>query len=304
MRSELTAIAVSITPFDKDGRLDLEGFERHLELLVENNLIILVGGSGTEEGFTLDPAERRALVETAVAIAGDRTGVRLNVREPRQIREAVADVELAADLGCSAVHVPILDVGHGYRPRDNELRRYFRQVTEAASLPVVISSSQVMGQTVPVPILAEAAAEWGIFGVVCSTSDLAYVTRVIDAIGERCDVYTAGVAYLANALSLGGAGFLSPDANIAPEHCAAIAEAWRDRDFERFFAEVAVMVRLGALSMTYGATALSKLALRTRTGLETYVREPRLELDETVELHVVEALRHALLQERASKDER
>lgn len=288
MTLQARALAVCITPFDENGGLDIEALRRHLARLVNSGLGICVGGSGTEEGFSLSDSERRTLIREAVTASEGRVEVRLNGREPRTTDEACADVALAAELGCSAAHVPILDIGHGYRPTEKELRRHFRTVCAEARLPVVISSSAAMSQVVPVEVLRDAVAEWGAEGVVSGSPELPYVAAVLEAVGEAGDVYVAGVPQLLNALSLGATGFLSPDANILPETAASVIAAWEAGDFVQVRRSVVPMLQLSSITLAHGVTASIKTILRGLNLLETFVRPPRRELEPEVAERILE----------------
>jgi 5-dehydro-4-deoxyglucarate dehydratase len=76
LRADLTGpLAFPVTPFRADRSLDLEGFRRNLERLMEPAPAAVVAAGGTGELYSLTPAEHREVVTTAVAVCGPRVPV-------------------------------------------------------------------------------------------------------------------------------------------------------------------------------------------------------------------------------------
>ena len=69
------------TQFHEDLSLDLPATERHLEVLIDSGVsgLILCGSLG--ENQTLDPMEKRRVVQMAVHVAGKRVPVLSGVAE-------------------------------------------------------------------------------------------------------------------------------------------------------------------------------------------------------------------------------
>ena len=281
-RRSTVALAVCVTPFDRKGALDLISLQRHVERIVDAGLGVCVGGSGTEEGFALSKDERRAVVDTAVAAAAGRVEVRLNALEPRTPDEMVSELQLAHEAGCDRIHVPILDPGHGFRPSPDELIAYLAVICREAKTPVVISTSAAMGPLMPIDVLRRAAAEWGITGIVCGTPELAYVAQAMKHVGDLAEVYVASFPQLLNALTLGGAGFLSPEANVAPELCGRLLRSWDACQYTEALDTAGPLLRLSAIILSHGVTATVKALLRGLGLLDAYCRPPRLELHDSV----------------------
>src|SRR6185295_8151259 len=69
------------TQIKKDGALDLSATARHLEVLLESGItgLIMLGSLG--ENQSLDPMEKRRIVELAVKVSGGRVPVLSGVAE-------------------------------------------------------------------------------------------------------------------------------------------------------------------------------------------------------------------------------
>src|SRR5258706_8474153 len=78
------------TQFRADQSLDLDAIARHVEVLIESGIngLIMLGSLG--ENVTLDPQEKRAVMETTLRTARGRVPV----------LSGVAETSTAAAVGC------------------------------------------------------------------------------------------------------------------------------------------------------------------------------------------------------------
>jgi 4-hydroxy-tetrahydrodipicolinate synthase len=120
------------TPFTDDGELDLESLARLVAYLLEVGVsgLALLGFLG--EVHKLSAAERRRVIEVAVAQAGGRIQVLVGVRA-LGAADAVEQAQAARDLGADAVFVAPIDVQD-----DRSLYSYFSTVAARSPLPVLI----------------------------------------------------------------------------------------------------------------------------------------------------------------------
>jgi 4-hydroxy-tetrahydrodipicolinate synthase len=272
-------VVVCVTCFDDDGKFDLDLVERHLRSVMAHARTVLVGGSGTEEGFALTGEERSELIRIAVALGKETgTSVRLNALEPRTAGQLIADVQLALEAGIDAIHVPILDVGHGYRPTPEELLAYGRTaIADTGGLPVYISSSQVMGHVFPIPVLAAFAEYPHVRGMVVGAPSDQYLGDVLGQFAGRWNVHMAGTSHLLNGIALGARGFVSPEGNLAPQVSRAVANAMRTGDGPAIIAGAEALLRITGAIRRFGLPAGIKAVLRARDNLLAHVRPPRID---------------------------
>ena len=85
MEKKLSAIVISITPFDGAGRLDEGALRRQLGRLRDAGVSVYVAGSGSGEGYALAPEERDRVLAIAVEELKGKVPVRAMGCEPRQI---------------------------------------------------------------------------------------------------------------------------------------------------------------------------------------------------------------------------
>ena len=280
MTAAPSTYVVGITPFAADESLDEAALRAHLQRLAAAGIGVYLGGSGSGEAYTLDADEARRVLEIGVEELRGRVPVRAMGVEPRSAREMIAYARVASDVGVDALQVYSLDVGHGNRPRADELRRYLSDVLEAVTVPVVLSSHFSVGYTLPPELVAELVEQHdGIVGVNCSHNDLTALVALLDAVGDRVEVHVGGPMHALSCLALGGQGFLSSEGNLAPRLCVSVVEAYGRADFAAAEMAYARLMRLHAGLQRLGGIAAVKCALELLGLPGGTVRPPRLPLD-------------------------
>jgi 4-hydroxy-tetrahydrodipicolinate synthase len=271
---------VGITPFAADESLDEAALRAHLQRLAAAGIGVYLGGSGSGEAYTLDAREARRVLEIGVDELRGRVPVRAMGVEPRSAREMIAYGRVAADVGVDALQVYSLDVGHGNRPRSDELRRYLSDVLDAVTLPVVLSSHFSVGYALPPDLVAELVDQHdGIIGIHCSHDDLTALVALLDAVGDRIEVHVGGPMHALSCLALGGHGFLSSEGNLAPRLCVSVVDAYASGDFDACQGAHARLLRLHAGLRRLGGIAATKYALELLALPGGTVRPPRLPVD-------------------------
>jgi 4-hydroxy-tetrahydrodipicolinate synthase len=280
-----SVFVISITPFDSEGRLDEAGLRAHLDRMADAGVGVYLGGGGSGEGFTLSDDEARRVLEIGVDQIGGRVPVRSMGIEPRTAQKMIDSIAVAAETGVDAAQIYSLDPGHGHRPTPAEIDAYLRAVLESTSLPCVVSSHQSVGYAVRPSLLATLADEHPhLVGVNCSHGDIGQLVALSDAVGGRLELHVGGPMQALSCLALGGQGYLTSEANLAPRLCASVIESYAAGDLEATFAAFAEVVRLSGLLYGRGGIRATKAVL-DRLGLPGGpVRPPQL----TVSAQVVD----------------
>lgn len=260
------AYVISITPFRPDGSLDEDGLRKHLQRMGNAGIGVYLGGGGSGEGYVLSSDELDQVLRIGVAELRGTVPVRAMGTEPRSAADMVAFVQQAAAAGVDAVQVYSLDQGHGHRPTREEIQAYFDDVLSAVDVDCVLSTHQSVGYTIPVDMLRGFLDRYPhIVGVNCTHQDLRYLASVIDIAGDRVPVHVGGPMQALTGWALGATGFLCSEANLAPELCMAVVEAYRSGAAD-VFARFDAMLRLS--NALYGAGGIrATKAVLDRLGL-------------------------------------
>jgi 4-hydroxy-tetrahydrodipicolinate synthase len=254
---------VAITPFTDDGAFDEDAVRDHLRRMAAAAIGVYVGGGGSGEGYVLSDAEARRLLEISVEELKGRVPVRAMGVEARTSAQMIEFIEMAAEVGLDAVQIYSLDQGHGHRPTQDEIHRYFDDVLSATTMPAVLSTHQSVGYQVPVPMLSEFADRFDhLIGINCSHQDLGYLTAMIDAVGDRLEIHVGGPQLGLTALSLGANGYLSSEGNLAPTLCVAVIDAYRRDDAQRMADLFGKLLRLSMAFYGAGGIRATKAVLK------------------------------------------
>ena len=275
-----STFVISITPFTADGGLDEAGLRAHLGRLGDAGIGVYLAGSGSGEGYTLDEGE----VERVLAVGAEELVGRVPVRamgvEPRTAAQMVTMARLAARTGVEALQIYSLDQGHGNRPSRAEQDRYLRTVLDATTMPAVLSSHQSVGYLLAPDLIGSLLDEYDqITGVNCSTLDVTYVLRVIEAVDGRADVHVGGPLHALTCLGLGGQGYLSSDGNLAPRLCVSLIDTYRAGDLAGCHEAYRTLMRLYAATRDLGGVSATKVALDLIGLPGGPPRPPRLPVD-------------------------
>ncbi len=272
-----SVFVISITPFDAEGRLDEPGLRAHLDRMADAGVGVYLGGGGSGEGFTLTDDEARRVLEIGVDQIGGRVPVRAMGIEPRTAQQMIDYIGVAAEAGVDAAQIYSLDPGHGHRPTPAEIEAYLRAVLESTSLPCVVSSHQSVGYAVRPALLAALADDHPhLVGVNCSHGDLGQLVALSDAVGGRLELHVGGPMQALSCLALGGQGYLTSEANLAPRLCTSVIERYTAGDLDATFSAFAEVVRLSGLLYGRGGIRATKAVL-DRLGLPGGpVRPPQL----------------------------
>lgn len=221
-------VCAMATPFDDDGRLDLDGAARLARWLCDHGNDGLVVCGTTGESPVLTDAEKidlwRAVSEavTAPVIAGAGT------------YDTAHSVELsrrAADVGAAG----ILAVTPYYsRPPQAGLDAHFRAIAAAVDLPVLIYDIPVRtGRKVAADTMVRLAREVpNIVGVKDATGDPSASAQLVAAAPAGFELYSGDDSLTLPLLAIGAVGVVSVAAHWAGPHIGEMVSAFWKGDVD------------------------------------------------------------------------
>jgi 4-hydroxy-tetrahydrodipicolinate synthase len=263
------------TQFRADQSLDLEATARHVEVLIESGATGLVMLGSLGENVALEPAEKRAVMETTIRVARGRVPVLSGVAET-STAAGVRYVREMEKLGADGVMVLPAMV---YKSDPRETMEHFRTVARASGLPILVYNNPVSyGVDITPAMFAELADERNLVAIKESSADVRRITDLINAVGDRYTIFT-GVDDLAlESVMLGAKGWVAGLVNAFPAENQylwelATAGRWEEaREIYRWY------MPLLHLDMHVKFVHYIKLAVQEcGLGSET-VRAPRLPL--------------------------
>ncbi|WP_107676364.1 dihydrodipicolinate synthase family protein [Agrobacterium sp. LAD9] len=250
------AWVVSLTHFDRDGRLDESAMRAHFLRLADGGQNVYAASTNIGEGFSLDEAELSRTLSIAVETLKGRAGVRAGGREARSAGEALTTIRLAQEAGVSAIHLFQLDVGHGSsKPDAGELERFYYQVLDNSDLPIVLSNYPKLGYPVPVELVEKLAERFPqIIGVRDASGDMAYLAKLVSQFKGRLEISAVGVRAMLPALFQGADTIMTTEANIAPALVSAVIDAFCAGDLETLHRSYCGLVSLHLALNRFGGS--------------------------------------------------
>lgn len=214
------------TPFDAEGRVDLDALEDHLERYIAAGVDGFVLSSGTGMHVYLSRAESDALVARGAKIVAGRAKVIVQT-SALMVEDVVARTRHAADHGADGVMVlPPFFEG----PTDDEGVLAFYEAVAGGGLPMIgYNVPQVVGVGISPDLLRRLCEIPNFLTAKDSSGDLAQQT---DLIRTGHPVMNGADALMPYALYAGASGLIWGGANFAPRTCVALVHAANERRWD------------------------------------------------------------------------
>jgi 4-hydroxy-tetrahydrodipicolinate synthase len=212
------------TPFDDNGDVDGEAFERLCDLQITCGATALVVCGTTGEASTLTSEEQGELIRIAVAVSRGRVPVIAGAGS-NATDHAIA---LAKDAEAAGADAVLSVVPYYNRPTQTGLYAHFREIAVSTGLPVILydvpSRTACALADATIARLAELPR---IIGLKDSSGDVTRPSRLRTLVGPDFRLLSGddalGLAFLAQ----GGDGCISVTSNVAPGLCRNMFLAWR-----------------------------------------------------------------------------
>jgi dihydrodipicolinate synthase/N-acetylneuraminate lyase len=223
-------LPAATTQFDAALNLDLEATRQVHAALLRDGVhgLVLMGTVG--EGNSLSAAEKRAVLEAAVAVAAGKAPVIVGVSE-FTTATAVTFVRDAERLGASGFMVL---PGMVYVPTPRELEYHFRTIAAATGLPIMLYNNPPSYRVnIDLETLSRLTDVPNIIAIKESSPDPRRFTDLINAFGDRFTLF-AGLDDIAfEGLTLGARGWVSGLTNAFPVESLELYNAIHKGDLER-----------------------------------------------------------------------
>ena len=211
------------TPFDPEGRIDVDALRADLRYLIETAKVhgLTVCGS-TGEGHTLTTDETRQITALAVEQAAGRVPVITGIITD-STRSAIERGRAVADLGVTALQVT--PVHYLFRPDDDAMQRFFAQIVEVTTIPVMIYNVVPWTYLSPALLTRIITEVEGVIGVKQSAGDLKMLADLLLLLEGRGVVMSAVDALLYPSFMLGAHGAIAAILTAVPELCVRLWDA-------------------------------------------------------------------------------
>lgn len=218
-----------ITPFNKDGSVDFEGFRTLLEFQAgHGSVAVLIMGS-TGEVTMLSPEERRSIVSETMK---HKTGRMLQYYgcTGSSTETTIENVRYAAAEGADGA---IIAVPSYICPPEQDAVQYFLDVADASPIPIGIYNNPPRVKTdLTAASIVRLAEHPNIVVNKESTARVAQIAQLCAAKPDMslmcCDSPNLGL--VVPLMALGGHGTANMTGNLIPEELAVISKPWQNHD--------------------------------------------------------------------------
>lgn len=225
------SIAALVTPFTDGGELDMESLQGLVRYqLAHGSHGVSIGGS-TGEPSAQSVAERAAAIRAVGQAVADRAFFVPGTGSAK-LDETLELTAVAAESGADAV---LVITPYYAKPTQEALYRWYRTIAaEFPDLPIA-------AYNVPTRTAVDLAPETvqrlfgdieNFVGVKETTPDFQHASRVMQLCGPDLLVWSGIELLCLPLLAIGGAGFVSATANLAPAAHADLYAAWLRHDVE------------------------------------------------------------------------
>ena len=219
----LTAI---VTPFDRDGRVDLDAFRALARHLVDNGSDGLVVTGTTGESPTLSDAERFDLWEAAVDEVGDRATITAGTGT-YSTRHSVHLTERADELGVDAC---LVVTPYYSKPPVRGIVEHFKAIAAVTEKPLVVYNipGRVVINLDPAAI-AELAEIENVKAVKQANDDIEQARAIVQL---GLDLYAGDDDIVLPFLEVGGAGGICVHTHVVGPQVKELVTRFRSGDVE------------------------------------------------------------------------
>lgn len=226
------SIAPVVTPFTDGGALDTDSLTKLIgwQLNAGSHGISLGGSTGEPSAQTT--AERKQAIDLAATLIADRAPF-LPGTGSAKLDETL---ELTAHAEQAGADAALVITPYYARPTQEGLYQWYATVAgNTPGLPVFIYNvpSRTAVDIAPETVARLRRAHPNIVGVKETTKDFEHFSQVLHKAG-RDTIVLSGIELLClPLLALGGNGFVSATANIAPAATAAMYDHWTNGDHDK-----------------------------------------------------------------------
>jgi 4-hydroxy-tetrahydrodipicolinate synthase len=226
------SIAPVITPFTEDDAVDEHSLRGLIRWQLANGSHGISVGGSTGEPSAQTTAERARAIRIAADEVADRVPF-LPGTGSAKLDETLELTDIAREAGADAV---LVITPYYARPTQEALYKWYATVaTEFPDLPLVIYNvpTRTAVDIAPATVARLFRDFENVVGIKETTKDFEHFSRVLYEVGPQLMVWSGIELLCLPLLALGGAGFVSATANLAPAAAAQMYEAFVAGDLNR-----------------------------------------------------------------------
>ena len=225
-----TGAAVAlVTPFHADGSVNYEKLAWLIDDQIAHGTDALVIAGTTGESSTLSEAEHSDVIRFAVRHTNHRVPVIAGTGS-NATHTAVMLSKEAEEAGADAL---LLVTPYYNKTTQEGLYQHYRAIAESVKLPIILYNvPSRTGMTIEVATAARLAEIDNIAAMKDAVGNISYTANLIEACGDKLDVYSGNDDQIVPMMALGAKGVISVLSNVAPQETHDLTAAALAGDYK------------------------------------------------------------------------
>ena len=223
-------LTVTVTPFDGNGRVDLDAYGRIIEFVLSKGVHCIIPCGTTGEYYALSADERREILRFVMQLAGGRTRL-LAGANATTTAEVIALGGYAKELGYEGL---MLASPYYSLPTTEELSAHFKAVDAALDMPILLYNFPARtGVDMSPAFLASLRDNPNIFAIKESSGSIERLHELVTDFTDQLDVVCGADDQAVEYFLWGARSWGAGASNFLPaEHVALYDTCVRRRDLE------------------------------------------------------------------------
>ncbi len=219
-----------VTPFKEDGSVDYGKFREFIEWQIEEGIDAIIACGTSGEASTLDDEEHVNTVKFCVDVVNGRVPV-IGGAGSNDTRHGL---NLARRIEATGVDALLLVTPYYNKCSQEGLIRHYTATADAVNIPCILYS--VKGRTgvnIEPATVAKLAQHPNIVGIKEASGSISQVAEICRVTPDDFAVYSGNDDMVVPLMSLGGVGYISVVANVAPKDSVEMSRAFLNGDVAR-----------------------------------------------------------------------
>lgn len=217
-----------VTPMNEDSSINFDRLGENIDYQIENgtDAIIICGTTG--ESSTMTDEEHTECIRYAV----ERTNKRIPVIAGTGSNDTKYAIELSQEAQRLGADGLLLVTPYYNKTSQRGLVAHYSAIANNVDIPIILYNvPSRTGVNIAIDTYVQLADNKNIVAVKEASGNIGYVAKVMNAIGDKMDVYSGNDDQIVPLMSLGAKGVISVLSNVMPKETHQIAQYCLDNDF-------------------------------------------------------------------------
>lgn len=208
-----SGIAIT-TPFNKDGSVNYDAYEKHIDFLISNESDAIIACGTTGESSTLNDTEHLETLRQAVYFTNKRVPVIAGTGS-NDTNHGIKLCQSAEKLGVDAL---LLVTPYYNKTTQRGLINHYTLLANSVNIPIILYNVPARtGLNILPETVLELSKVPNIVAIKEASGNIDQVTKLASILDDDFDIYSGNDNQIVPTLSLGGKGVITVVGNIMPK---------------------------------------------------------------------------------------